>query len=87
MTKRTVEVFSAGCPVCDETVEAVKGMVCDDCDLQVNDMRTVAAQATAKKYGVKRLPSVVVNGQLADCCAAGSVIPSTLRALGVGVRN
>ncbi|GAC1659346.1 MAG: hypothetical protein NVS4B3_27550 [Gemmatimonadaceae bacterium] len=86
MPKRKVEVFSAGCPVCDETVETVKSMICEDCDPHVRDMRKVEAQAAAKRYGVKRLPAVVVNGKLADCCGVGSVIPSTLRALGVGVR-
>ncbi|GAC1657130.1 MAG: hypothetical protein NVS4B3_23420 [Gemmatimonadaceae bacterium] len=86
MTKRKVEVFSAGCPVCDETVETIKRMICEDCDLHVHDMRTAAGQSTAKRFGVKRFPSVVVNGKLADCCAVGAVVPATLRALGVGVR-
>lgn len=86
MAKRTVEVFTAGCPVCDEAVEAVRGLVCESCDLQVHDMRTQPAQAKARQYGVNRVPAVVVNGQLADCCRQGAVDPTTLQGLGVGRR-
>ncbi|GAC1477703.1 MAG: hypothetical protein NVS1B4_20740 [Gemmatimonadaceae bacterium] len=86
MAKRKVELFSAGCSLCAETERTVKTLVCEDCDLEVHDMRTPAAQAKAKTYGVTRVPSVVVNGTLAECCAAGPVKASTLRALGVGAR-
>jgi glutaredoxin len=84
MAKRTVEVFTAGCPVCDQAVETVRGLVCESCDLQVHDMRTQPAQTKARQYGVRRVPAVVVNGQLADCCRQGAVDAATLRGLGVG---
>ncbi len=49
-------------------------------------MRTdKGAQRKARQYGVKRVPAVVVNGKLADCCQVGEVSADTLRALGVGV--
>jgi glutaredoxin len=86
MARRTVEVFTAGCPVCDEAVEAVRGLVCESCDLQVHDMRTQPAQAKARQYGVNRVPAVVVNGQLADCCQQGAVDTTTLQGLGLGRR-
>jgi len=84
MAKRTIEVFTAGCPVCDEALEAIRGVVCESCDLQVHDMRTDPAQAKAREYGIKRVPAVVVNGQLAACCHQGSVDLRTLQYLGVG---
>lgn len=85
MSKRVVEVFSAGCPVCDEAVQLVKGLVCPSCDLRILDMRSdKAAQAKAREYGIKKVPAVVVNGKLADCCHGG-VDPQILRALGVGI--
>ncbi len=84
MSKRTVEVFVAGCPCCDDTVKLVKRLVCPSCELQILDMRIdAAAQAKAKQYGVRRVPAVAVNGKLAECCQ-GSVEADTLRALGVG---
>jgi glutaredoxin len=85
MKKRTIEVFTAGCPCCDETVQLVQSIICPSCDLQVLDMRTdKAAQAKAKTYGVNRVPAVVINGKLADCCQQGPVDVNTLRSLGVG---
>ena len=86
MAKRTVEVFTAGCSVCDEALAAVRALVCESCDLQVLDMKTKPAQAKARQYGIKRVPAVVVNGQLADCCQQGAVDVETLQRLGVGQR-
>lgn len=83
-TKRTVEVFTAGCAVCDEAVQTVRKIACESCDVQVQDMRTDAAKTKAKKYGIKRVPAVVVNGELAGCCQQGGVDAGTLERLGVG---
>ena len=85
MKKRTIEIFTAGCPYCDEAVQLVKDLTCESCDVQVLDMRSdKAVQARAKQYGVKRVPAIVVNGRLADCCQTGAVDAAALRALGVG---
>lgn len=85
MKKRTIEVFTAGCPCCNEAVNLVQSLACSSCDLQILDIRTdAAAQVKAKEYGVKRVPAVVVNGKLADCCQIGAVDADTLRSLGVG---
>jgi len=86
MANRTVEVFTAGCSVCDEALEAVRAVVCESCDLQVHDMKTQPAQAKAREYGIKRVPAVVVNGRLAECCQQGAVDIKTLQRLGVGQR-
>ena len=32
-TKRKVEVFSPGCPVCYEAIETVKRISCKDCEV------------------------------------------------------
>lgn len=84
MTKRTVEVFSAGCPCCDDAVRLVRDIACDSCDVQVQDMRDAAVQAKAKQYGINRVPAVVVNGKLAECCQQGAVDVDTLRSMGLG---
>ena len=84
MAKRMIEIFSAGCPCCEEAIRLVQSMVCESCDVQILDMRSDrAAQAKAKHYGVRRVPAVVVNGRLAECCQ-GAVSAETLRELGVG---
>lgn len=83
--KRTIEVFTAGCPCCDAAVQLVRSLACESCDVEVLDMRSDrAAQARAKQYGIQRVPAVVVDGRLADCCRAGAVDAGTLRRLGIG---
>lgn len=86
MAKRSVEVFTAGCALCDEAVEQVEQLACSSCDVTVHDLHTDAGLAKAKEYGVVRAPTVVVNGVIADCCRQGAVNVATLRSLGVGVQ-
>ena len=37
-TKRTIEIFSAGCPACEETITLVNRIACPSCDVTVLDM-------------------------------------------------
>ncbi len=87
MAKRTVEVFTAGCGLCSDTLARVRQLACESCDVQVHDLTSEAGMAQAREYGVTRAPSVVVNGQLAACCRHGAVDAGVLRGLGVGVRS
>jgi len=85
MIKRTIEVFTAGCPACDEAVNLIQGIICPSCELRILDMRADAsAQAKAKQYSVTRVPAVAVGGKLADCCGQNPVDADALKALGVG---
>lgn len=86
MNKRKIEIFSAGCPVCNEAVSLVKKIACPSCEVQVLDMNDTTVAAKAKQYAVRTVPAIVINGQLASCCAAGGgVEEAALRAAGVGV--
>lgn len=84
MATRKIEVFTAGCPCCDEAVRAVRAVACSSCDVQVRDMRDPVVAADAEKYGIHRVPAVVINGQLADCCGTGKVDVGALRSMGLG---
>ena len=85
MKKRKIEVFTAGCPCCDDALTLVKELACRSCDVTVLDVRgDAAAQAKAREYGVKRVPAVAVDGTLAGCCQGGGIDAGTLRGLGVG---
>jgi len=88
MSKRTIEVFTAGCPCCDDAVEIVSETACPGCEIVVYDLRegceTNECRTKAAAYGIRSVPAVVVDGQLASCCRAGGVDPAQLRALGVG---
>lgn len=83
--KRKIEIFSAGCPCCDETVKTVKQVACPSCDVEVLDMRRDDVAERAKQYGIASVPAVVIDGQLADCCAGRGVDEATLRSAGLGV--
>ena len=86
--KRRVEVFTAGCPICDDTVRLVKSLVCSSCDLQIYDLREGCATNEcldkARHYGVTAVPAVAVNGVLLDCCRRPPIAADRLIAAGIG---
>jgi glutaredoxin 3 len=82
--KRTIEIFSAGCPACEETVTLVNRVACPSCDVTVLDMHNPEVARRAQSLGIRSVPAVVMNGMLADCCAGQGVDEATLRAAGVG---
>ena len=83
MAKRQVEVFTAGCPVCEPTVTLVREMVCSDCEVTVHDLSSEGADK-AQEYGIKSVPAVVIDGRLAACCENRGPDREQLRAAGIG---
>ncbi|MDD1494081.1 MULTISPECIES: thioredoxin family protein [Burkholderia] len=83
-TRRRVEVFSAGCAVCNETVVMVQRLACPSCDVQLLDMNDAQVADRARKLGIRSVPAVVIDGQLASCCAGRGVDEQSLRAAGLG---
>lgn len=84
MEKRKVEIFSAGCTICDQVVQMVNQTACPSCDVSVLDIRDAEAADRAKKLGVHTVPAVVVDGVLAACCAGRGPNEQALKAAGVG---
>jgi hypothetical protein len=85
MAKRNVEVFTAGCPVCEPAVQLVQELACPDCEVTVYDVRA-SGMEQARRYGITRLPTVVVDGTIAPCCQGGAVSREDLQAAGIGQR-
>jgi len=83
-SKRKVEVFSAGCPLCQDAVEKVRRLACPDCEVTVLDLHHPQVARRARELGIARAPAVVIDGKLASCCAAGGVQEEILRAQGLG---
>ena len=79
-----IEVFIAGCPLCDDAVRAVRETACPNCEVAIYNLNAGEGRAEAEQYGITRVPSVVVNGKLAGCCDGGKVNAEDLRAAGVG---
>ena len=63
--KRKIEVFTAGCSLCDDTLRLVKDAVAS-CDCEVTERRCPPQQMCeeGKAYGVRAMPTVVVNGAI-----------------------
>jgi glutaredoxin len=83
-TKRKIEVFSAGCPACDETVAMVKRAACPSCEVTVLDMQDATVASRAKSLGIRSVPAVVIDGKLAACCSGRGPAEATLRSAGLG---
>jgi glutaredoxin 3 len=81
---RKVEVFSAGCGLCEDVVKLVTRIACPSCDVSVLDMKDMTVVQRAKRLGIKRVPAVVVDGQVADCCSDAGPNEASLRAAGIG---
>lgn len=88
MTKRKIEVFTSGCPVCRPTVDLVKKVACSDCEVIVYDLNkgcdTNQCREKAQKLNITRLPAITVDGKLLECCKVGSISEKALRAAGIG---
>ncbi len=83
-TSRKIEVFSAGCAVCEDTVALINRIACPSCEVQILDMHQPEIAKQARRYGIRSVPAVVVDGKLADCCAGRGPDESQLRAAGIG---
>jgi glutaredoxin len=83
MSTRSVEVFVAGCSLCDEAVAMVKRLACPSCEVTIRDMSEPDTARHARSLGVRSVPAVVVDGQLLGCCGSG-VDETALRNAGVG---
>lgn len=87
-TKRRVEVFTAGCAVCEEAVRLVHSLACPSCEVCVYDLRegcaTNECRDKAREYGVTAVPAIAVNGVLLDCCRRTPLTADVLRQAGIG---
>jgi len=83
--KRKIEIYSAGCGVCDETIQLVKRIACKSCEVEVLNMKQDDVAKRAKDYGINSVPSVVIDGKIADCCSNRAVDADVLKAAGLGV--
>ena len=82
--KRQIEIFSAGCPVCQDTIDLVNRLACASCEVSILDMNDKSVASHATELGIKSIPAVAINGKLADCCAGRGVDENALRAAGIG---
>ena len=77
--RKKIEIFTAGCSTCRETVDLVKRIAGAAHDIEIHDMHQAHIAARAKQHGIRSLPSVVVDGKLAGCCAGRGPDEAILR--------
>jgi glutaredoxin len=82
--KRKVEVFSAGCAVCNQTIELIKILAGRWDEITIHDTKETQVAKRAKGLGIRTIPAVVIDGTLTGCCAGRGCDESILRAHGLG---
>jgi hypothetical protein len=78
--KKKIEVFSAGCFTCRETIEKVKKLAGSH-EVVVHDMNKAEIASKAREFGIRSVPAVVIDGKLASCCAGRGPDEDILRAV------
>ncbi|MDP6706221.1 MAG: thioredoxin family protein [Alphaproteobacteria bacterium] len=81
---RKIEIFSAGCQICEDIVADIRAAACPSCDVVVQDMKDPAVAYRAKSLGVESVPAVAIDGALVDCCAGRGPDMARLKAAGLG---
>ncbi len=84
MASRKIEIFSAGCSVCNEVVAMVKRIRCPSCDVTVVNMSDPQIAQRARSLGIHSVPAVAIDGKIASCCASRGPTEAELRAAGIG---
>ena len=64
LPKHRIEIFSAGCSLCQKVIDRVHQLADSSFEVEVLDMQQRRAVAQAEQYGISRVPAVAINGQL-----------------------
>ena len=81
---RKIEVFSAGCPLCDEAEKTVRDIACSSCDVTVLNMNEPETMERAQKLGIQSVPAVAIDGKMAECCGRRGIDEEALQDAGLG---
>lgn len=80
--KRKIEIFSAGCPACEETKSRIQDLTRPSREVVVLDMKDTGIAQRAGELGVRSVPAIA--GKLADGCSGRGPDEAILRAAGLG---
>lgn len=87
--KKQIEVFTAGCPVCEPVVQLIKDTAGKDCEITIHNLseqcESKICVTKMEEYGVKRLPAIAVDGKLLGCCKNIDITKTDLVNAGIGV--
>ncbi|MDQ6664860.1 MAG: thioredoxin family protein [Acidobacteriota bacterium] len=77
--KHKIEIFSAGCKTCKDTIATLKKFAGSEHEVIVHDMQQDEIANRAVRHGIRSVPAVVIDGKLAGCCAGRGVEEKVLR--------
>ncbi len=62
----TIEIFSAGCPLCRYVSDVIEVGKCRGCTQIVHDVNQPTEEVEAKmsEYGVQAVPTIVIDGEI-----------------------
>jgi glutaredoxin len=85
MSKSQIEIFTADCPLCNETVQLVHELACSSCEISVYDLREEQKHPMylekVQQYGVTAVPAIAIDGTLV---LTGKPNREQLQAVGIG---
>lgn len=83
MNKRRIEIFNAGCYLCEHAVQQIKAQECPYWEITVYDLNkkceTKKCETKAEEYEIETVPAVAINDELADCCRNRGINFDTLK--------
>ena len=82
--KRKIEIYSAGCSICNNAIDQIREASCSSCEIIIHDMMQPEVQRSAGGLGILSLPAVVIDSKLSGCCSGRGVDLDVLREAGLG---
>lgn len=82
--RKKIEVYSAGCYASRKTEEKVRRIAGYNHDIQVHDMRQAEVISRAAQHGIKKAPTVVIDGQIAASWKGLNGIDATMLRSAIG---
>ncbi len=62
----TIEIFSAGCPLCKHITSEIEIGKCQGCKQIVYDINNMTEEVKSKmkEYGIKAVPTTIIDGEI-----------------------
>ena len=81
MAKNIIDIYSAGCSICNDTIDLVNSIADSGCEITIHDTQQKDVANELKKHNIKTVPAVAINGKFADCCTSQGVDAGVLRTM------
>jgi len=59
--ERQIEVYSAGCPLCQEMIDIITLGKCGKCKIQVHNVNNPEVRKEMNKLGIRAVPAAVID--------------------------